>query len=40
MGKELINWENGRWIGHTLEVENAFALSRPRLKAGLSIMTR
>jgi len=21
MGKELINWENGRWIGH-LEVEN------------------
>jgi len=22
MGKELINWENGRWIGQTLEVEN------------------
>jgi len=22
MGKELINWENGRWIGRTLEVEN------------------
>ncbi len=22
MGKELNNWENGRWIGQTLEVEN------------------
>jgi quinolinate synthase len=22
MGKELVNWENGRWIGQTLEVEN------------------
>ena len=22
MGKELLNWENGRWIGQTLEVEN------------------
>lgn len=22
MGKELTNWENGRWIGQTLEVEN------------------
>jgi quinolinate synthase len=22
LGKELINWENGRWIGQTLEVEN------------------
>ncbi len=22
MGKELSNWENGRWIGQTLEVEN------------------
>ena len=22
MGKELVNWENGRWIGKTLEVEN------------------
>lgn len=22
MGNELINWENGRWIGQTLEVEN------------------
>lgn len=22
MGKELQNWENGRWIGQTLEVEN------------------
>ncbi len=22
MSKELINWENGRWIGQTLEVEN------------------
>ena len=22
MGKELLNWENGRWIGKTLEVEN------------------
>ena len=21
MGKELINWENGRWIGLTLNVE-------------------
>ena len=22
MGKELVNWENGHWIGQTLEVEN------------------
>lgn len=22
MGKELVNWENGRWIGQTLEVPN------------------
>lgn len=22
MGKELVNWESGRWIGQTLEVEN------------------
>ena len=22
MGKELINWESGKWIGQTLEVEN------------------
>jgi len=22
MGKELLNWQNGRWIGQTLEVEN------------------
>jgi len=22
MGNELLNWENGRWIGQTLEVEN------------------
>jgi len=33
MGKELINWENGRWIGQTLEVENGVC-AVPNVPAG------
>ncbi len=33
MGKELVNWENGRWIGQTLEVENGVC-AVPSVPAG------
>lgn len=35
MGKELINWENGRWIGQTLEVENGVCAVPESPKEGL-----
>ena len=35
MGKELINWENGRWIGQTLEVENGVCAVPGKPEGGL-----
>jgi len=36
MGKELINWENGRWIGQTLEVENGVCAVPSAPEGGLA----
>ena len=34
MGKELNNWENGRWIGQTLEVENGVCAVPNKVETG------